>query len=54
MESNRSDNRSRRSDKQSDRSNQSRSNRVEFANELGMDMDKKCDDCSDKSSRRSR
>ena len=53
MESNRND-RSQRADRKSDRSNQSRSNRVEFANELDMDMDKKSDNCSEKSDRKSR
>ncbi len=54
MESNRSDNKSNRSNRQSDRAEQSRSNRVEFANELGADMDKKSDNHSEKANKNSR
>ena len=51
MESNKNDNRSQRSNRQADRANQnqSRSNRVEFANEF--DMDKKSDRSSEKANK---
>jgi hypothetical protein len=53
MESNRSD---CKTNKQADRSNQSqsRSSRVEFANELSADLDKRSDKRSDKTSKSSR
>jgi hypothetical protein len=50
MESN---SKSQKSNRQSDKTEQSRSNRVEFANELDMNVDKKSDR-SDKSNKNSR